>query len=245
MEIKNIILFILVVILIIMFINYVRKDVSKLTNLTSAKATQEISASDLSKSGTTTSNFTYSIWFYIEDWNYRYGEPKVLFGRMITGSGKKEPCPSVTLGALQNNIDVSLTVYPGAEVQPNKDTNTDSYLVHNCSILNVPIQRWANLLISVYGRTLDIYLDGKLVRTCILPGVAKIDPNAPLYVTPNGGFSGWTTKFQYWDNSVDPQKAWDIYRSGYGGSMLGNLFGNYSVKVAVMEGNTEKSSVTI
>ena len=61
------------------------------------------------------SNFTYSVWFYIEDWNYRYGEPKVIFGRMTTGTGQKEPCPSVVLGPIQNNIVVSLAVYPGLD----------------------------------------------------------------------------------------------------------------------------------
>ena len=109
---------------------------------------------------------------------------------------------------------------------------------------NVPIQRLCNLLISVYGRTLDIYLDGKLVRTCVLPGVAKIDSNAPIYVTPMGGFSGWTSRFQYWSDSSDPQKAWNIYKAGYGGGLLGSVFGKYTVKLSLMTGDTEESTFT-
>jgi hypothetical protein len=214
------------------------KDVSTLTGLTSGQTMQKIDASNLASS----SNFTYSIWFFIDDWNYRYGEPKIIFGRMTTGSGKKEPCPSVTLAPLQNNINVDLAVYPGLDEQP---TDGSNYIVHNCAIANVPIQKWCNLLISVYNRTLDIYLDGKLVRTCLLPGVAKVDSSAPLYVTPMGGFSGWTSRFQYWADSTDPQKAWNIYQGGYGGSWLGSLFGKYTVKVALMEGDVEDKSFTI
>ena len=244
MEVKNILIFVVIVILLIIVIRYVISDVNTLTNLTSAQTLQKIEAADLAASSSSgnTSNFTYSIWFFIDDWNYRYGEPKIIFGRMTTGTGQKEPCPSVVLGPIQNNVVVSLAVYPGVDEQPEDGTN---YIVHNCPVANVPIQRWCNLLISVYGRTLDLYLDGKLVRTCVLPGVAKIDSNAPVYITPNGGFAGWTSKFQYWPDSSDPQKAWNIYKAGYGGSLLGSIFGKYTVKVSLMEGDTEDSSWTI
>ena len=238
MEVRSILLYAIIIVLLIMLIRYIMKDVSTLTGLTSGQTMQKIDASNLASS----SNFTYSIWFFIDDWNYRYGEPKIIFGRMTTGSGKKEPCPSVTLAPLQNNINVDLAVYPGLDEQP---TDGSNYIVHNCAIANVPIQKWCNLLISVYNRTLDIYLDGKLVRTCLLPGVAKVDSSAPLYVTPMGGFSGWTSRFQYWSDSTDPQKAWNIYQGGYGGSWLGSLFGKYTVKVALMEGDTEDKSFTI
>lgn len=238
MEVRSILLYAIIIVLLIMLIRYIMKDVSTLTGLTSGQTMQKIDASNLASS----SNFTYSIWFFVDDWNYRYGEPKIIFGRMTTGSGKKEPCPSVTLAPLQNNINVDLAVYPGLDEQP---TDGSNYIVHNCAIANVPIQKWCNLLISVYNRTLDIYLDGKLVRTCLLPGVAKVDSSAPLYVTPMGGFSGWTSRFQYWADSTDPQKAWNIYQGGYGGSWLGSLFGKYTVKVALMEGDTEDKSFTI
>jgi hypothetical protein len=229
---------------LIIVIQYISKDVNTLSSLTSGQTMQTIQPSDLASSSNSgnTSNFTYSIWFFIEDWNYRYGEPKVIFGRMTTGSGQKEPCPSVVLGPIQNNIVVSLAVYPGLDEVPEDGSN---FIVHNCPVANVPIQRWCNVLISVYGRTLDLYLDGKLVRTCVLPGVAKIDASAPVYITPNGGFAGWTSKFQYWSEACDPQKAWNVYQDGFGGSLLGNTFGSYSVKVSVMNGETEQSSYTI
>ena len=242
MEPKNIILFVVIIILLIIVIGYISKDVSTLTGLTEATTLQKIEASNLDTTNANSSNFTYSIWFYIDDWNYNYGKPKVIFGRMTTGSEKKEPCPSVILGAIQNNIAVSLAVYPGLDTLPEDGSN---FIVHNCAVANIPIQKWVNLFISVYGRTLDIYIDGKLVRTCVLPGVAKIDSLAPIYITPYGGFSGWTSNFQYWSEASDPQKAWNTYKKGYGSSMLGGIFGKYTIKLALMEGDTEDSSVSI
>ncbi len=242
MEVKSIILIVIIVVLLIIVIRYVMQDVNTLTDLTSAVTMQKIEAEDLasSESAGSSSNFTYSIWFFIDDWNYRYGKPKIIFGRMTTGKGEKEPCPSVVLGPVQNNITISLAVYPGLDEQPE---NGENFIVHKCSVANVPIQKWCNLLISAYGRTLDIYIDGKLVRTNVLPGVAKIDENAPVFITPRGGFSGWTSRFQYWPESTDPQTAWNIYKKGYGASALG--VGKYSINVTVMEGDTEKTSWTI
>jgi hypothetical protein len=252
MEVKNILLFVIIIVLLIIVIRYVTKDVNTLTSLTSAQTMQTIEATSLASSSTSTSasNFTYSIWFYVDDWNYRYGEPKVIFGRMLytNQNGQKsamEPCPSVVLGATENNIMVSLAVYPSLDEVPIDTTSGTNTITNTCAIANVPIQKWCNLLVSVYGRTQDLYLDGKLVRTCLLPGVAKIDSSAPVYITPGGGFSGYTSKFQYWPEATDPQKAWDIYKAGYGGSLLGGLVGKYTVKVSLMEGDTEDSSFTI
>jgi len=238
MNVKNIILIVVIIILLIILIRYIVKSRSTLSGLTDAKTMTTIQSSDLDTSNTTasTSNFCYSIWFYIDDWNYRYGEPKVIFGRM---SGLNEPCPSVVLAATQNNLVISQEVYPGADSQP---TDNSSAVVHTCNIPNVPLQKWVNLIVSAYGRSMDVYIDGKLVRTCVLPGVSKVDPDANVYVTPNGGFSGYTSSFQYWADSCDPQKAWNIYKKGYGGSWLGSL-GKYTIKISLMEGETEDGSI--
>ena len=258
MEAKSVLLFVIIVVLIYIVYGYISKSVSTLSGLTSAQTMQTINASSLTSSSSSgnTSNFTYSIWMYIDDWNYRYGEEKVVFGRMVSGSTPLQPCPSVILGALENNVVVSLTVFPGLDSLPTATatttttatttaTTTSNTMIHRCAVANIPIQKWVNLLVSVYGRSMDIYIDGKLVRTCVLPGVAKIDSNAPVYITPNGGFSGWTSTFQYFPNATDPQTAWNIYDAGYGSSMLSNLFGKYTVKVSLMEGNTEDSSFSI
>lgn len=184
MEVKNILLFLIVIFLIIIVIRYIMRDVNTLTGLTSGKTMQKIEAADLASTSSSgnTSNFTYSIWFFIDDWNYRYGEAKVIFGRMTTGTGEKQPCPSVVLGPVQNNIGVSLAVFPGLDEVPESGEN---FIVHECAIANVPIQRWCNIFISVYGRTLDLYLDGKLVDMCFT-GCCKNRFNCSCIYYPNG-----------------------------------------------------------
>ena len=62
-----------------------------------------------------------------------------------------------------------------------------------CTVKNFPLQKWVNLLVSVHQRTLDIYINGKLVRTCLLDGAMKVSGDGTLYVTPTG-FKGWTAR---------------------------------------------------
>ena len=92
-----------------------------------------------------------------------------------------------------------------------------------------------------------MYLDGKLVRTCVLPGVALVDKDADIYLTPNppGGFDGFTSKFQYIPEPVNPQEAYNIYKAGYGGGGLGGAMNRYKVKVSYLVDNKEKSSFQI
>jgi hypothetical protein len=245
---------IVVLIVIIYFIvRYAFGKSNTLSSVASATAMQTIDANKLVQGSVANStNFTYSVWFYIDDWNYKYGETKVLFGRMGSTNSSSEitdtsimtydPCPAVTLGRIENNLSIFLSVYPGDSSVP--DTSSNS-IVHKCSVSNIPIQKWTNLLISTYGRTLDVYLDGKLVKTCVLPGVAQINQNSNVYLTPAGGFAGYTAKFQYFPNSTDPQTAWNIYQAGYGGNFWDNLFGNYQVQVVFSNNGTQTGKYTI
>ena len=244
----SILIIVVVFVLIFMFLKYLIEDPYILQNIQNGKDASTISASDLESSDDVgSSNFAYSVWFYVNDWNYRFGEPKIIFGRMggkssegdgtLSGISGIDPCPVVVLGPVENNVLVSLACFPG-----NLDNQENKSVIHTCVVSNIPIQKWVNLVISVYGRSMDLYIDGKLVRTCLLPGTAKIDNNADIYVTPKGGFDGWTSKLSYYPNSLNPQEVWNIYTKGYSSGL--SMFGTYEVQVSVLENGNEKSSVT-
>jgi hypothetical protein len=257
MDIKGILLIIFILVLLYIILRFVYSKSTPLSLMQDGKVMTTVQPTNLlgGPSGANSSNFTYSVWFYVNDWNYRYGETKVIFGRMasttsagqgsVAGVSGNDPCPSVTLGASKNDLSIALACYPGLDTMTSGAASTapSQSIVKTCTIANVPVQKWVNLLISIYGRSMDAYIDGKLVKTCLLPGVAKINNAAPIYVTPSGGFSGWTSKLQYFPNATDPQTAWNIYSQGYGGNGSG-LF-QYRVKVAVYNGNNETGSLTI
>lgn len=262
MKVAGILFTIAIIVLIYIVIRYFFKEATALSTMASGEVLQTFTPSQLATNSTgNANNFAYSVWFFVQDWNYRYGEPKVIFGRMnnassssttgsIPGIGGVDPSPVVYLDGLENNIVIGLGCYPGANQIPantvdNGTNNTPPVgeaVLNLCQVNNVPIQRWVNLLVSVYGRTLDVYMDGKLVKTCLLPGVAMVNTSANVFLTPNGGFNGWTSKLQYFANPINPQQAWNIYSKGYGTSMFNN---NYQIKVSFDENGTTKKSFTI
>jgi hypothetical protein len=253
MEIIQIVLIVVLIIMIIYFILWLFATTTQLTKMSDGNVEQIILAKTLANNNHS-NNYTYSTWFYVNDWNYRFGEPKIILGRLDKDNN---PSPSITLGAMENNINVAVACYPSGPAQQGTSTSTSNSnsnststsnstpTIHQCNVSNIPLQKWVNLIISLYGRTLDVYLDGKLVRTCVLPGVAKVNPNTNILVTPNGGFNGWTTNFQYWSTSSNPQQAYNIYKGGFGGSPLGNLFNKFRIKVSFLSDNKEKSSFVI
>ena len=263
----NIVIIVVIFVLIFMILRYYLTDANTLqSSVQNGQTATTISASSLATDGTNTAatNFTYSIWFYINDWNYRYGSKKVLFGRMgntttsttpppgpnapaaaaatassIDNIQQLEPCPAVIFGAMDNNVSISLACFNSPDTTA---TGSGSTNIHTCTVSNIPIQRWVNLIVSVYGRSLDVYIDGKLVRTCLLPGIASVKTNSDLFVTPMGGFSGWTSRLQYWPNAFNPQQAWNTYTKGYKTAIFGS---SYQVQVSLLENGSAQNTFTV
>ena len=203
-----------------------------MSNITPGTQTTTIDVSKIDTGDNSGSvNFTYSLWFNINDWNYHYGEPKPLFRRLSMEPNKY--CPNVYFDRYTNDLVIEVA------------TSNTSSPVTTCKVQNVPIQKWVHLLISVYGKSLDTYINGKLVSTCILGGVPKLDGTKQITICPDIGFNGWVTRFEYWADSTDPQLAWNKYKNGNGVGIMASMFGNYGLKVALMNGNVEQNTFTI
>ena len=112
MDIKGILLIIFILILLYIIVKLVYYGGNTpLSTLQDGTTMSTITPTSLAggTSGSNSGNFTYSIWFYVNDWNYRYGEPKVILGRMGSSSGSSsgsvpgisgnDPCPAIILGA--------------------------------------------------------------------------------------------------------------------------------------------------
>jgi hypothetical protein len=171
------------------------------------------------------------------------GSPSTSKNGSIPGVNGLNPCPAVVLNAVSNDLEISLGCFPGIDQTPSKP-GTNS-VITTCVLSNVPIQKWVNLTISVYGRSLDVYIDGKLAKTCLLPGVANVNNNSDIYITPAGGFNGWTSRFQYYPNALNPQEVYNIYTKGYGGNMFSNFLQNYQLKISLIENGTNQTTITI
>lgn len=171
-------------------------------------------------------NYSFSIWVYISDWTVNYNKVKTIFSRNTNK-------PLMVLGATENTLTTTIML-----------ANSDTV---DCPVPNIPIQKWTNIIITVNGKALDTYLNGKLVKTFILTDVPMIPTaeNAAVNLTPGGGFSGYTARFKYWADSINPQEAWNVYKAGPGGNILTNFFGLYKIQLSFLKGTETKASITI
>ena len=98
----------------------------------------------------------------------------------------------------------------------NPNTSNLSHLDPNdqCDIMELPLQRWVHVGIVLWNRTTDIYLNGKLVRSCILPNVPRIPWDEPLYVCQDGGFDGSIATLRYFNRSLNATEMYKLYAKG-------------------------------
>ena len=242
MKITEVLIIVVIIIIVYVLIKYATSGATNHTSLTSGLQMQVIKAADLMDgSQSARSNYSLSMWFYIDDWNYNYGVNKPLVVRYKAGEAGTEellpglkvltPCPAIVMGATDNTLDIFQTVLPpnsGGTMTGTGATTINGETISRCRLTNIPIQKWVNLTVSFYGRTCDVYLDGKLVRTCVMDGIPKVDKDADMYITPSleaskGSFKGWTSSFRYYHVAMNPQQAYDIYAKGFGGSWLSSL----------------------
>lgn len=233
-----------------------------------------IKSSDLPK--TNSSNFTMSVWFYINDWQHNYGKEKNIMFLAKTPDAKNyhfsNDLDSINKGDLEVNNKPknykNLSLYLGEfendlflEIETFKDTNNNINSKNNSKnnsvlettsiseykIPNVELQKWVCLTISVDTRTMDVYLDGKLVNSYILPGTYKpsIDNNMYLGDLGEGSFGGFLTRVRYLKNDISPEESYKIYKDGINSSALSGLLNKYRLKVSFLEYNTPVKSFTI
>ena len=199
--VKNILTILVIILIIYLIYKYLYPD-NEISSLKSAQKAETISASVL-PGGNSNNNFAYSVWIYIKNWNHRLGEKKVILQRGGNANGGGNP--SITLGKYENDINVELSTYGpnGHDSKP-----------FSCSVQNIPLQRWVNAIVSLNGRSLDIYIDGKLVRSNILDKPLTMNTD-DLYINADGGFDGIMTNFKYFNRALSPEEIYIMYNKSY------------------------------
>ena len=236
------IVYVLIIFIVIYYLlSWFLESSVKLSGVRSGKVMEEIEAS---KTLTKKSNYAYSIWFNIADWSGtgEYGRKKSLFQK---GS-------SVGADAIATNgNDVLINTYfkeyeNNLMIQIAYKNESGNLSYHDCEIFNIPLQKWVNIIISLNTKVIDVYMNGKLVKTCIMPKPPALGTTQEkVFLTPNDGFSGETANFRFFSNSLNPQEAWNVYKSGYGSGFLSALLNKYKLKVAFLKDNVEYNSFII
>ena len=249
MNVKNIILGCFVLLILIILYYWFFQDTAKV-NLTTLKKADTHESHDGEKAPFT-SDWTWSFWVHISNFNYNYGKKKtILFRRNDDSSfGEDKFVNHFYLDPYQSDLTIK------TQCTKSGVDGTD-WQAHSCKVENIPLQRWTHILVSYRARGLDVYIDGKLVKTCVLPGNFKIpdETNTKVHLCPseklitksgdeNMGFRGLLGTVRYYKKAVQAREAYQIYKEGYsGGNWLSDLFNKYKLKIAFLEDNEEINS---
>jgi hypothetical protein len=234
MNLLTIFVFVLIIVLIYVVYKLMTKTTSTVSGFSDASKTTMVSSKD---DINTTNNYGYSVWLYIDAWEIT-GTSTINKNLLTRCDSNDVPLFQLYLDNDQNNLNLVMS--------GNKP----------CTIRNVQLQKWINITMSVYGNTVDLYLDGKLVRTCIMttmPITLKSGENvhiggsydSTLKKFADGDLQGYISNVIYKANYFTPEEAWSIYSDGYSGAGMFDFLHSYKLNFSVTNNNQVMSQFSI
>jgi hypothetical protein len=161
--------------------------------------------------------FTWSVWVYIDDLQYRQNEYRHVFHK----GNDNINTTKVPIGMNQPNNA------PGLYIAPDTNAfiivmNTFNKINEEILIPDIPINKWINVIIRVDEQhKLDAYINGRLVKRHVLGGIPKQN-YGDVYLSMNGGYSGYTSCLRYFDNAIGTNQIQSIVNAGPCTNLLGS-----------------------
>lgn len=177
--------------------------------------------------------YSVNMWMYISDWSVRNGRRK----HVLTLGGSEFKTLTMYLGAYKNALAVRVhNKATGCTVAESDTTSMTENLcntvyasifneagmsiddvtgIRPCDISDIPLQKWIQVTVVLNNTTCDVYMDGKLARSCILKSFFKVDAGSfKASFLENGGFGGYVSKSSFYNYALNPEQIWKLYMSG-------------------------------
>lgn len=174
--------------------------------------------------------YNINVWIYVNDYTYRKDFDKCLFfrgnisssnmlGGGVTDNVNKDANPSVWLLKHQNTLRIitglDTNYSSGCSESTQQCTGID---MDTCDIHNFPLQTWVSLNISQRNNVLDVFMNGKLVKSCIMKGSPTTN-TGDLFISKKGGdgmagFNGYLSKLEFSNKALSPSDIMKRYKAG-------------------------------
>ena len=144
--------------------------------------------------------FSYALWFLVNDFNYKQGEWKHIFHK---GNSSSYPnrAPGVWIHPNSNMIRIYM--------------NTMKTLLEYVDIDNIPLRKWVHLTIVLKNRFLLIYVNGFLKIRKELTSLPRQN-YGNVWTNMYGGYEGYLAKLQYFDKAITPDLIDSLVTQGPG-----------------------------
>jgi hypothetical protein len=167
-----------------------------------------------------TSEYTVSFWMFINNYNSS-SDYQSLFALMDHDATEyllaaylhpRKPQMVVRAGKIMGQaLKDPLVLTAGSKTPVNDDSTTP------CDVSDIDLQRWVHVAISVNGQILDVYVDGKLARSCILPSIQSITPDGSQNITlfhTDSTYNGYVSGVHFSSYAATPEQIYSNYRAG-------------------------------
>ena len=180
-----------------------------------------------SKNQTDGLTFTWSVWIHIDDMLYKDGMYKHVFHKGTLKNNKQALAKDSETSGGQTAPGLSFpNNAPGLYIAPN--TN-DLVIVMNTFedpnemivVQDIPLNKWVNVIIRCDNKSLDVYINGTVVKRHVLSGVPRQNYD-DVYIGANGGFDGYVSNLWYFDHALGTNHIESIVEEGPNLSMKGD-----------------------
>ena len=88
-----------------------------------------------------------------------------------------------------------------------------------CDLPSIDLQRWVMVTVILSGRTIDVYMDGKLSRSCVTKTYYKVDPAGVIPVVlggvkPSTPLNGYVSGLSVARYALTPGEIYRMYSNG-------------------------------
>jgi len=183
--------------------------------------------------------FSINTWIYINDYAVNRGLNKPI----LTLGGSSFLTLAVYLGPYKNSLQVRVHSKSSSPVPPAGDATNigasqpDDLSIQNvasmfgvvqqdngllngtkpCDISSIDMQKWVQVTVCLNNKTCDVYIDGKMARSCVLPSFYRVDKsNLALNLCGFSGYGGFISNTSAYSYSLNPEQVWRLYMTGPG-----------------------------
>ena len=182
-------------------------------------------------------DYSISTWIYVSNWNIQKGKNKIFL--TLDGGGDNKTLV-MYLGQFVNKLGIRVsntgtattnTIGPSQMTllsngsSPYTDDGGD---FKKCDIESIDMQRWVHICTVLSGRTMDVYIDGKLARSCVLDGMFTVSGTTPkMEIGGPKGFGGIIGQTHAANFAYSPDHVYRLYSNGPVDTSLWTLFKSY------------------
>ena len=168
--------------------------------------------------------YSYEMWLYVYNFN---GNPRSIISRKAADSG------------IGNNIGIKLDgSSPSLSLEYAVTGSTKTIMITD----NFPLQTWVHLIVSVDDKFIDVYMNGKLIKSVKDDAILTPSANSPIEY---GIVNCYLAKLSRTVTPTDPQTAWDKYSDGNGENPFAKYLSSFGLTMTLQKNNQDYSKVTL